>query len=122
MARFWDPAGTQNRAKTGPEGFPNLIVDVIFSIFLRFLRSGAFRKGPGPIPEAPEALPDQIFFKNFTILFCWFLRFFFAGCVPIFSGFVGFAMLFCRLRVHLVRVYQAGHLAEAWREFPWGPW
>ena len=58
--------------------------------FLYFLRSSAFRKGPGAIPEAPEALPDQIFFKNFTILFCWFLRFFFAGCVPIFSGFVGF--------------------------------
>ena len=51
---------------------------------------GAFREGPGAIPEAPEALPDQIFFKNFTILFCWFLRFFFAGCVPILSGFVGF--------------------------------
>ena len=58
--------------------------------FLYFLRSSAFRKGPRPIPEAPEALPDQIFFKNFTILFCWFLRFFFAGCVPILSGFVGF--------------------------------
>ena len=27
---------------------------------MRFLRSGAFRKGPGPIPEAPGTLPDQI--------------------------------------------------------------
>ena len=29
-------------------------------VFLCFLRSGAFRKGPGPIPEAPGSLPDQI--------------------------------------------------------------
>ena len=28
--------------------------------FLRFLRSGAFRKGAGPFPEATETLPDQI--------------------------------------------------------------
>ena len=41
-------------------------------------------------PNCINNLPDQIFFKNFTILFCWFLRFFFAGCVPILSGFVGF--------------------------------
>ena len=38
-------------------------------VFLYFLRSGAFRKGPGPISEAPGTLPDQIF-RDFAILFC----------------------------------------------------
>ena len=30
------------------------------SVFWRFVRSGVFRKRPGPIPEAPGSLPDQI--------------------------------------------------------------
>ena len=80
--------GPENRQKTVPKRIPFGFFCGRKSFLLRFLRSGAFRKGPGPIPEAPEALPDQIF-KNFTMLFCWFLRFFFAGCVPILSGFVG---------------------------------
>ena len=67
--------------------------------FLYFLRSSAFRKGPGPIPEAPEALPDQIFLKYFTILFCKFLRFFFAGCVLILSEFVGFRRDLAGIRI-----------------------
>ena len=92
LAPFRVLAGTRKSAKNGPEAHTLLIFFRPEIVFLRFLRSGAFREGPGPIPEAPEALrlPVQIFFKNFTILFCWFLRFFFAGCVPILSGFVGF--------------------------------
>ena len=86
---FGLPAGTQNHAKNHPRSQGQVVFLRPKINFLHFLRSGAFRKGPGAIPEAPEALPDQIF-NNFTILFCWFLRFFFAGCVPILSGFVGF--------------------------------
>ena len=55
-------------------------------VFLRFLRSGAFRKGPGPIPEAPEAarIRDfQEFYDTFLLVF---------------------AILFCGLRADFVRV------------------
>ena len=90
--------------------------------FFAFSSLGRVPEGSRTDSGGSGGSPGSEIFKNFTIFFCRFLRFFFAGCVPIFSGFVGFAMLFCRLRVHLVRVYQAGHLAEAWREFPWGPW
>ena len=53
-------AGSQNRAKTGPEANTKLILDVTFCLFWRFVRSGVFRRGPGPILEAPGTLPEQI--------------------------------------------------------------
>ena len=57
---FRVPAGSQNRPKT----VPCKSLDVCWSgqklIFLHFLRSGVFRKGPGAILEAPGTLPDQI--------------------------------------------------------------
>ena len=58
LVDFGVPAGSQNRPKTGPGKKLdwNFLRPEI--VFLRFLRSGAFRKGPGPIPEALGILPD----------------------------------------------------------------
>ena len=36
---------------------------------MRFLRSGAFRRGPGAILEAPGTLPDQILIRFFIKLY-----------------------------------------------------
>ena len=57
---FRVPAGSQNQPKTAPEAWDRLFFDDTFPIFLRFLRSGVFRKAPGAILEAPGTLPDQI--------------------------------------------------------------
>ena len=64
------------------------LADVIFLTVLRgSFRAHNFRRRPQiAVPYGNYVR----FSKNFTILFCWFLRFFFAGCVPILSGFVGF--------------------------------
>ena len=43
-----------------PRETRGLFLEHIFSIFLRFVRSGVFRKRPGSILEAPGTLPDQI--------------------------------------------------------------
>ena len=59
-----------------------------FLLFWCFLRSGAFRKGPGPIPEAPWTLPDQIlvhFARWFAIDFMRFVD----SSAGIMSGFAG---------------------------------
>ena len=60
LVDFGVPAGSQNRPKTAPEAWDRLFFDDTFPIFLRFLRSGVFRKAPGAILEAPGTLPDQI--------------------------------------------------------------
>ena len=60
LTSFWSPAGspksTQNRSLKK--------FSVAFlapqTVFLHFLRSGVFRKGPGPILEAPGTLPHRI--------------------------------------------------------------
>ena len=57
---FGLPAGPQNRQKTAPKARSILFWKHTFLIFWRFLRSGVFRKGPGPILEAPGMLPDGI--------------------------------------------------------------
>ena len=69
LVDFGVPAGSQNRPKT----VPCKICDVCWSgqklIFLHFLRSGVFRKGPGAILEAPGTLPDQILIRFFIKLY-----------------------------------------------------
>ena len=61
------------RAKNRPKTVPCKSHDVCWSgqklIFLNFLRSGVFRKGPGAILEAPGTLPDQILRRFFTKLY-----------------------------------------------------
>ena len=58
--RFWAPGRTSKMIEN--RSLKKLSVDFLAPeiVFLCFLRSGAFRKGPGPIPEAPGSLPDQI--------------------------------------------------------------
>ena len=77
LVDFGLPAGPQKSPKTGPPAREQVDFFAPEIVFLRFLRSGAFRKGPGPIPEAPGTLPDQILID-------------FAGSAGILSGFVGF--------------------------------
>ena len=60
FGRFWDPGRVPKLRKSRPWETRRLFWEHTFSIFWRFLRSGAFRKGPGAIPEAPGTLPDQI--------------------------------------------------------------
>ena len=88
-----------------------MIFDVIFSIFLRFLRSGAFRKGPGPIPEAPEALPDQRFSR--------ILRYFSAGFC---DSFLQVACRFCQGLSGSAGMLpgSAPSLSNPFAGFPWG--
>ena len=66
---------------------------LVFAILFCRLRADFVRVCRVPPKVLPGSAsrrsnPFAVFFC--TILFCWFLRFFFAGCVPILSGFVGF--------------------------------
>ena len=85
FCRFWVPGRTSKMTKKRP--LQKVLVDFLAPeiVFLYFLRSGAFRKGPGPIPEAPEALPDQRFSR--------ILRYFSAGFC---DSFLRVACRFCR--------------------------
>ena len=92
-ARFWlilgSRPGAQIVRKTAPGG--ELIrfgAHVLF--FFVFSSLGCVPEGSRTDSGGSGGPPGSEIFKNFTILFCWFLRFFFAGCVPILSGFVGF--------------------------------
>ena len=60
LVDFGLPAGTRKSPKNRPWPQSSVYFLCLQLAFLRFLRSGAFRKGPGPIPEAPGSLPDQI--------------------------------------------------------------
>ena len=66
-ARFWSILGSRPGAqivrKTAPGGELIRFGAHVFVFFVCFLRSGAFRKGPGAIPEAPGTLPEQILRK-----------------------------------------------------------
>ena len=57
---FRVPAGSQNRPKTVPCKSHDDCWSGQKLIFLYFLRSGVFRKGPGAILEAPGTPPEQI--------------------------------------------------------------
>ena len=69
FCRFWAPGRTPKLPKKRPRATRGLFFDHIFPIFSGFLHSGVFRKGPGPILEAPGTLPDQIS-VDFVTLFC----------------------------------------------------
>ena len=60
FCRFWAPGRTPKWRKNRPRATRDLFLDHTFSIFLRFVRSGAFWKAPASISEAPGTLPDQI--------------------------------------------------------------
>ena len=60
FGRFWAPGRDPKLRQNWPWILVRLFLDHTFSTFWRFLRSGVFRKGPGPILEAPGTLPDQI--------------------------------------------------------------
>ena len=59
FGRFWGPGRVPKWLKKPPWNLVRLFLDNIFSIFLRFVRSGVFRKGPGPILNAPGTFPAQ---------------------------------------------------------------
>ena len=69
FCRFWgpgrDPKSSQNRSR----GWDFLIFWLPEIVCLRFLRSGAFRKGPGAILETPGTLPDLILIRFFRRLY-----------------------------------------------------
>ena len=75
---FGLPAGTRKSPKNRPWPQSPVYCLRLQSFFWRFVRSGVFRKRPGPILEAPWTLPDQI------------LQGFLAGSVGILSCFVEF--------------------------------
>ena len=84
FCRFWPPGRsskiTKNRLlKKFSDDF--LAPEIVF---LCFLRSGAFRKGPGPVPEAPGTLPDQILPR-----FCDTFSSIPSGSCRVFSGSAG---------------------------------
>ena len=54
---FGLPAGTRKSPKNRPWPQSPVYFLCLQLVFLRFLRSGAFRKRPGPIPEAPGDPP-----------------------------------------------------------------
>ena len=58
--------------KNRPRATGDLFSDHTFLIFLRCLRSGVFRKGPGAILEAPGMVPDGIL-ADFSV-FCGAFR------------------------------------------------
>ena len=66
---FWAPGRTPKSPKNRPRATGHLFSDHTFLIFLRCLRSGVFRKGPGAILEAPGTLPDQILIRFFIKLY-----------------------------------------------------
>ena len=75
---------------------------LVFAILFCRLRADFVRVCRVPPKVLPGSAsrrsnPFAVFFC--TILFCWFLRFFFAGCVPILSGFVGFRRDFAGIRI-----------------------
>ena len=82
LVDFGLPAGTRKSPKNRPWPQSPVYFLCLQLVFLRFLRSGAFRKGPGPIPETPGSLPDQILQRFCDICL--------AGFAGILSWFVGF--------------------------------
>ena len=60
FCRFWAPGRTPKLPKNRPRKVNAYFWSTLFRFLLRFLRSGVFRKGPGPILRAPGALLDQI--------------------------------------------------------------
>ena len=69
--RFWAPGRTPKLPKNRPWETPGVFFDYTFWIFSRFVRSGVFQKGPGPILRALGTLPDQIlgrFRDNFWLV------------------------------------------------------
>ena len=82
---FWIPAGSQNGAKTDPEDRSKLIFSRLFAPEIRFFAFSSL----GRVPEGSRSDsggsgdPSGPDFERI-------LRYFFAGCVRILSGFVGF--------------------------------
>ena len=54
------PSGGQNGSTNRPPGYVPVVFFRPKIDFLRFLRSDAFRKAPGPLLEAPGTLPSTI--------------------------------------------------------------
>ena len=70
---FGLPAGTRKSPKNRPWPQSPVYFLRLQSFFWRFVRSGVFRKRPGPILEAPWTLPDQIL-SDFARFFGRFRR------------------------------------------------